>query len=200
MSWKYAIGLAVAMALTLTLGTLGTAGDKGEDKDKLEARKDVLEVLKLVEAGKDDKALAEKATAIKKKDVELNHLMLVYKLKEKGGLGYGENPDPKSGIEAKIIALQRTEKGPAPATIKKEAKDLIKLAHVNIAMAEIARPHFIKPMDGKNKKDWDGWLEDQKKAARELIDAVKASDGKGVSKAAKEMLAACTDCHAHFRK
>jgi len=193
---KYAIGLAVGLVLTLGLGTVGTA----RDKDSEEAQKEVLDVLKLVETGKDDKALAARAADIKKKDVELNHLMKVYKLKEKGGLGYGENPDPKSGVEAKIIALQRTSNGPSANVIKKEAKDLIKLAHLNIAMAEIAKPHFVKPMDGKNKKDWDGWLDDQKKAARDLIEAVKATDGKAVSKAAKEMLNACIECHAHFRK
>src|SRR5262245_28649542 len=130
---KYAIGLAVGVALTLALSPLvSTARDKESDN----AQKDVLDVVKLVEAGK-DKDVTTKVAAIKKKDVELNHLMHVYKLKEKGGLGFGEKPEDKSGVEAKIIALQRG-KGPSAMVVKKEAKDLIKLAHVNIAMAEIA--------------------------------------------------------------
>jgi Cytochrome C' len=197
---KYAIGVAVGVALTLALAAVGTARDKEDDKDTVEARKEVLDVVKAVEEGKDDKALASKAKAIKDKDVELNYLMKVYKLKEKGGVGFGDKPEPKSGIEAKIIELGRTERGPSVATLKKEGKEIIKLAQLNVAMAEIAKPHFGKPMDGKNKKDWDKWLDEQKAAAKELIEAVKKEDGKAVAKAAKEMLATCTECHSHFRK
>ena len=108
-------------------------------------------------------------------------------------------PDPKSGVEAKIIALQRTERGPSAAVLKKEAADIIKLAEVNMAMAEIAKPYFTKAAEGKGKKDWDKWLDEQKKASEDLIKAVKASDSKAVAKAAKELLASCTDCHSVFR-
>ena len=106
---KYAIGLAVGVALTLALSPLVSSA---RDKESDDAQKDVLDVLKLVEAGK-DKDVKDKVAAIKKKDVELMHLMKVYKLKEKGGLGYGDKPDDKSGVEAKIISLQRTAKGPS---------------------------------------------------------------------------------------
>jgi len=188
---RYAIGAAAALALATAVG----ARNGSDDKDVAEARKEVLAVVKMVEEGKDDKALADRANEIRKKEIELNHLARIYKLEEKGGLGYGENPDPKSGIEAKIIALQRTAKGPSVETLRKERKALIRLAHVNVAMAEIARPHFIKPMDGKNKKDWDRFCDDQKKAARDLIVAVEKEDGPAVARAATELLAACTDCH-----
>jgi len=199
---RYVSGLVLGVALTLTLALSAVVAldkDKEDDKDTLEARAEVLDVLKAVEGGKDDKELADKAEAIKKKDLELNNLMRVYKLKEKGGLGYGEKPDDKSGMEAKIIDLQRTPRGPAAGVLKKEKNDLIKLAQLNIAMAEIAKPHFSKPMEGKTKKDWDAWLDAQKAAAKELIEAVKKEDGKAVSKAAKDMLNSCTECHAGFR-
>jgi len=188
---KYAIGAAVALMLATGVGSLNGY----EDSDVVEARKEVLAVVKMVEEGKDDKALAEWAIEIRKKEIELNHLARIYKLKDKGGLGYGDPPDPKSGIEAKIIALQRTAKGPSVETLRKERKALIKLAHVNVAMAEITRPHFVKPMDGRTRKDWDGWCDDQKKAARDLIVAVEKEDGPAVSTAAKELLNACTECH-----
>jgi hypothetical protein len=196
---KYVIGLAVGVALTLALSAVGVARDKdkAEDEDTLGARKDVLDVLKDVEAGKGDKDLAAKAESIKKKDVELNYLMKVYKTKEKGGIGYGDKPKAESGLEAKIIAMQKDF---SKDMLKKEKDDLIKLARVNIAMSEIAKPHFPKAMDGKTKKDWDRWLDEQKAAAKELIEAVKKEDVTGASKAVKEMLNSCTECHAVFRK
>jgi hypothetical protein len=209
---KYVIGLAIGAALVLALSAVGVAADKAKDKakdeadeDTLAARKDVLDVLKDVEGGKEDKVLVAKAAAIKKKDVELNNLMKVYRMKEKGGIGYGEKPDAKSGLEVKIIALQRTERGPSAATLKKEGTALIKLAHVNIAMAEIGRPHYDNFKDtgkgnNKTKKDWDKWFDEQKAAAKELIEAVKKEDSKGVAKAAKDLLNTCTECHAAFRK
>jgi len=199
---KYAIGLALGVAVLLALSAAGVARDKDDDeKEALEARKDVLDVLKDVEDGKGDKDLAAKGAAIQKKGTDLNLLMKVYKPKDKGGVGF----DTKTGFEGKIIALQRTERGPAAATLKKEAKDLVKLAHVNVAMAEIGRPHYAAYKDvgkgnGKTQKDWDKWFDDQKAAAKELIEAVKKEDGKAVSKAAKDLLATCTECHAAFRK
>jgi len=197
---KYLFSLSAGVALALAFTAVGVARDDEDDKDTIAARKDVLDVLKAVESGKGDKDLENLAAGIKKKDVELNNLMKVYKNKDKGGLGYGVKPDAKSGIESKIIELQRNARGPAVATLKKEKNDLIKLAQLNIAMSEIARPHFQKPMEGKGKKDWDKWLDDQKAASKELIEAVKKEDGKGVAKAAKELLNSCTECHSIFRK
>jgi len=171
------------------------ARDRDEEgRETVEARKLVLGLVKAVEDGKDDKALAAKAEAIRKKDVDLNQLMKVYKRRGKGGLGYGDKPDPKSGLEAKIIALQRTERGPSKETLRKEKKDLIRLANVNVAMAEIARPHSDAYTN--RKKEWDRWLDEQKAAAKDLIAAVEQEDGKAVAKAAKDLLAACTECHS----
>jgi len=206
---KYLIGLAVGLALTLACAAVGTARDKDKDKKKVDdkevaaARKDVLEVVELVKAGKPIKDVEAKALAIKKKDVDINNLMMVYALKEAGGIGYGEKPDDKSGIEAKLIALQRGNRGPSAATIKKEKTDLIKLAHLNIAMAEVAKPHFpgAKKVEGKTygKKEWEKWLDDQKKASKELLDAIDKNDGMAVNKAAKKVFEACTECHSAFK-
>jgi len=192
---RHAIASVFGVAVTLVLTAGGGARDEREDKETVEARKEVLAVVKMVEDGKSDKEIADRAAAFRKKDVDLNYLMKVYKLKERGGLGYGENPEPRSGLEAMIIALGRG-KGPSAGTLKKERKALIKLAQVNVAMAEIARPHHPGKKFGKDQKEWDKWLDDQKQAARDLIDAVKKEDGPAVARAAKELLAACTDCHS----
>jgi len=187
---KYANGLALGVALVVA--TVGVAQNQ-----KADPQKDVLDVARVIEEGKGANAVQAKVKAIKAKGYDLDELMKVYKLKEKGGLGFGEKPAAKSGIEAKIQALT---KGLPAATLKKESKDLLKLADVNLAMAEITRPHFVKPMEGKGKKDWDKWLDDQAKASKDLIDAVKAQDGKAVAKAARQLQNACTECHATFRQ
>jgi len=67
-------------------------------------------------------------------------------------------------------------------------------------MTDLARPHFPKPMNGKTKEDWNRWLDEQKGAAKELLEAIKQEDGKAVAKAAKDLLNACTECHAALRE
>src|SRR5690349_14086181 len=84
---KYAIGLAVGAALVV--GAVAIAGDKAEEEA---ARKDILDVAKAIEDGKGAKAIQAKVKAIKAKGYELDVLMLVYKTKQKGGLGFGEKP------------------------------------------------------------------------------------------------------------
>jgi len=190
---RYAIGLAVG--LSLTASAVGFAPVREEDREIVAARKEVLDVLKAVEEGKDDRALAARAEAIRKKGIELSELMAVYRLKEKGGLGYGEKPDRKSGIERKIIELRGTQKGPSKQTLEKEKQALIRLANVNVALAEIARPHFRKLPAVTSKKEWDALLDEQKEAAKELIQAVKKEDGKAAVRAAKKLLNACNECH-----
>src|SRR5438477_9473010 len=100
-----------------------------------------------------------------------------YKTKQKRGIGHGSNP--KHGIETKIIALGKRA---LPAgTLDKESRELIRMAYVNIAIAEIAK-HYApaKPKGGKGKKDWEAHLADQKKSSQDLIKAVKAKDPKAV--------------------
>src|SRR5262249_52422121 len=103
-----------------------------------------------------------------------------------------------SGIEMKIIELQRNARGPA-AALKKDSEDLVKMAYVTLAMAEITRPYFTKPQNGKGNKEWQKWLDDQKQASIDLITAGKAQNGKAVAQAARKMLDSCTECHSAFR-
>jgi hypothetical protein len=191
---RYALGLAVGAALVV-----GVVVAQNPNPAVVAARKDVLDVTKAVEDGKGDKAIQAKAKAIKNKGVDLEDLMQVYKTRQKNGLGFGAKPANNSGIELKIQELQRNARGPAVAALKKDSEDLVKMAHVTLAMAEITRPHFNKPMNGKNKKDWDKWLDDQAQASKDLIAAVKAVNPKGVALAAKKMQDSCTECHAAFR-
>jgi len=193
---KYVIGLALGAALTLAWTAVGTARYKADDEDVVAARKEVVEVLKAVEAGKGETDLKAKASAIKKKDMDLNNLMIAaYKPKDKGGIGF----DAANGMEKKLIDLAKDL--PTKAALKKEKKDLIKLAQLNIAMAEVAKPHFNKPKGGKGQKDWDKWLEVQKDEAKKLLIEVKKDnpDPKLVSMIAKNLQNSCSECHSAFR-
>jgi cytochrome c556 len=193
---KYAGGLlfSLAVVLTMVLGTAVTAADKEDDKEIKEAQKDILDLAKIAENGK-GKAIEAKVTAIKKKYEDLGTLMHIYKPKNKGGLGFGALPT--SGLETKIRDLSKRKL--APLTLAKETDELIRMAHVNIALGDITKLYFSKDKNGKTKKDWDKHLEDQKKAAKELIDAVKAKNAVKLKAAAENLDNACNNCHSDFR-
>jgi hypothetical protein len=198
---RYAIGVAVAAALALSaVGVARDAGNQEEDVDL------TLTPPRDPDKEEEDRGVEQARKAVlanvppKREATELFDLMKAFKVKEKGGLGFGEKTDPRSGLEAKLINLQRTALGPSKEAVKKESKGLIELGYVTLALADLTRPYFHQPAGGKNRKDWDGWLANQKKASRDLIMAVKKEDGKAVAKAAKELLNTCTECHAAFRK
>jgi hypothetical protein len=176
---------AFALALGLVLAAVGLA--QKPNAVAAAAQKDIVDLAQTLRDGK-TQLVAEKVTAIKARHT-LDNLMTVFKIREKGGLGF----------EMKVIALQRSERGPS-AVLKKESADLIKLAHVTSAMAAITRAY--PPGGGKagDKKRWNGALDEQKKASDELIKAVNANDSKSVSRAARRLLNACTVCHSSYRK
>src|SRR5262245_49527201 len=96
---KFAIGLLVA-AVVAVLGFAPAPlprKDRRGDKDRSEEQETLAARLEIL-------ANAGPRPA-------LNDLMKAYKLKEKGGLGFGGTPDPRSGLEAKIITMQRTQRG-----------------------------------------------------------------------------------------
>jgi hypothetical protein len=192
---KYVIGLAVGTALVVATVVVAQLPNPAQAA----AQKDVLDVAKAIEDGKGNKAIQAKVKAIKGKGTDLADLMWVYKNRQKAGLGFGAKPADDSGIEKKILELQRTARGPAAAALKRDSEDLIKMAYVTLAMAEITRPYFNKPANGKGRMAWNKWLDDQEKASRDLIAAVKAENPKAVAQAAKNLLNSCTECHAVFR-
>jgi cytochrome c556 len=188
------LGLALVLAASLT--TAATAADD-DDKEIKEAQKDILDLTKTVEGGKKNAAAVNgKVAAIKKKYEELAPLMHIYKPKDKGGLGFG--PGPKNGLEMKIRDMSK--RALAPAKLKEETAELLRMAYVNIAMAEITKQYFTKPKTGsKGKKDWDKHLADMKKTSLELIDAIKAKDPKMIKKVAADLDSSCDSCHKDFR-
>jgi cytochrome c556 len=123
-----------------------------------------------------------------------------YKPREKGGLGVGAKagvirPD---GVEAKMISMS---KKPMPAKqLEKESEDLIKLAEVSKAIAEIAELNTPKKDEPKKPvADWKTFNKRQKDSTKDFIDAVKAKDPDKLLDATKNLYSSCTNCHSVFR-
>jgi hypothetical protein len=187
-------GLVLGLGLALAIGMVTVADVRGADeKDIKKAQKLIIDLAKESLAGKD---ISKKAAALKKDVEELDAWMHAYKPRGKGGIGFG--PEKTNGIEMKIINMGK--RALPAATLAKEADELIMAAHINIVLAEIARGYApAKPKGGKGKKEWIQHVEDQKKAADELIKAVKAKNAAAAKSAANNLNQACNNCHTDFR-
>jgi hypothetical protein len=184
------------LALVLSGALLATRAGADEDEAKA-ARKDILDVAKALEGGK---GVVGKVAAIRKKYEDLEHLMKAYKPREKGGLGIGP-PGAGDGIEYKIYNLGKRKL--SAAALAKEKNDLIKMAYLNLAMIEIARPFAPKvpnPLNGRGAKEWRQRLDSMKEASRALLDAVKKNDPEALKGAAARIQTSCLKCHDDVRR
>jgi hypothetical protein len=177
----------VACAVVLCLAAMLAGADEVSD-----ARKEIVDLARDVEGGKD---IAAKAAALPKKYDDLETAMTIYKPRSRGGLGFG--PKASYGLELKIRDLNR--EALSQATLQKESAELIRMGYINLAMADIVKHYPVRTKGGKGKKEWEQHLDDQKKAARELIAAVKARDPKALKKAADNLDSACVRCHNDFK-
>jgi hypothetical protein len=176
-------------ALLLLAGSVALSQDKSEKSPG-----SLVELAKLSEEGQD---VSKAAEALKEKYKELKNVMSGYKSRARKGIGTGP-ASPEDGIETKIIALSK--QAPTAATLKKEKADLLRVAHVNVAVSEMARLYKPKKArQGKTRKDWLKYCDDLKQGAEDLIKAVKANDPKAVQRGAAALQAACNRCHEDFR-
>ena len=183
-----AFGSALLVGIALTADNSAWAFQKEHEK----VHKEIVALAKELAAGGD---ISDKVAAFKKKGVELEAIMHSYKPGNKGGIGFGK--DAKGGLEAKVIDM---EKRISAGQLKSMKEDLLKLAYINAAIAEIAT-HYPpdKPKGGKGAKEWKQYSADQKKASMDLAAAIKAGSVEKVKAAAKLINGACSDCHRDFR-
>lgn len=161
-----------------------------DDKALKEAQAELIKLASNLEAksfGDDAKALAKK--------YDITTVMPAFKLRSRKGIGVGDKageitPD---GIEAKIIALGKA--APAKSQLDKEGKDLVKLAALTRAIAEVNEHHA----PNKNKAEWAKFNQEMKKASMELLEGAKAGDGAKVKAAAVKLNNSCNECHSEFR-
>jgi hypothetical protein len=198
LSRKATLWVLVA-SLFVALSGDGSSQDKkpgNEKKQNKQARQAVLRMADLVER-KDFVALKQQADAVAKSIQGLDDVMNLLKLRSRGGLGIGAPgavaPD---GMEAKVVNMAKR-----PLTspqLAKESKDLVRLAYVNAAIAQISEAR--SDVDGKmDPKAWQKWSIDMRQSALELADAAQAMNPAGVKAAAKKLNTSCTDCHDKFR-
>jgi cytochrome c556 len=182
--------------IVLAAVALGAVSRADDDEEVKAAQKDVLALAKDVAAGKaTDRDIAKKAGRIARKYEELHTVMHVYKPKAKGGIGYGKDG---AGIELKIIGLGKRRL--TAAALAKEKDELVKMADINIAVAEIAMPYApSKPKGGRGAKDWRAHVADMRKAAQALKKGVREGKSDAVKAAANSLNNACNNCHTDFR-
>jgi hypothetical protein len=193
--------LALCLCLLTSKVTRGDDDDDAADiKEAAKATDALKKLIDAIETNKDAKEIAKLADELNKK-TDLKHIMwAAYKPREKGGLGVGAKPGAirPDGIEAKIISMS---KKPLPAKqLQNESEELIKMAEVSRAIAEIAdrnKPQKDEPK--KPKADWPKYNDLQKKSSKDVIDAVKAKDPDKVLDATKNLYSSCTNCHSVFR-
>lgn len=190
-----ALGFAALLTLGLVLATgQNPARAFADDKEAIkEAQKELVDLAKAIADGKDGKDLA---AAMKKKYEDLGPIMHIYKPSPKGGIGIGKKA-AGDGMELKIINLGKRI---SAADAAKEKDDIIKIGHLNVAIAEVTALYApAKPKGGKGAKDWKQHCEDQKKASLDLVAAAKAGTAAKIKAAANNLNNACNNCHSDFR-
>ena len=189
------LGAGIFMVLSGDSSSQEKKPDK-EKKQNKEARDAVLRMADLVER-KDFVALKQQGDAVAKSINGLDDVMNLLKLRSRGGLGIGAPgtvaPD---GMEAKVVNMAKRPL--AQPELAKEAKDLVRLAYVNAAIAQISEARA--DVDGKmDPKAWQKWSVDMRQSAIELAEAAQAMNPARVKAAAKKLNTSCTDCHDKFR-
>jgi cytochrome c556 len=198
--FRYARTTALGLALVAAIGllTVGSAISAADDDDEVKmtkaAAKDLADLAKQIEAGKDAKDLA---TKLDKKYEDLKPLMdAAFKPRYKHGIGVG--PSGKGdGIEAKIQSMSK--RAIAAATLEKQKEALVQMGYINLAIAEVTMLRKVKAKGGKGPKEWKEHTAEMQKASKELIDAVKSGNSAKVKAAAFKLEGSCTNCHSDFR-
>jgi XXXCH domain-containing protein len=191
--------LAAGALLGLGIGMAGVANGRADDKDKNPA---IEPILKLAETLKKDPAAGKKEAEALAKKLDFEDVMHVFKPRAKGGVGFDKDVDAKKdGIETKLLDMVKPKPAvPLDKDIKAKAADYARMTEVIQAVTEVTQ--FVpapKGMNGKGPKDWKQYIEESKKGAKELADAVKSGDPAKVKTAANNLNSACNNCHTDFR-
>lgn len=123
-------------------------------------------------------------------------------INRKGGLGVGKpgqyRPD---GIEIfMIVQANPRTKALSEEELKGMAPDLIRIADITLAMAEITAEYA--PLNGigmMTPAEWHAANDNMKNGAQQLNDAVKAGNSAAVKKAFATLYNSCNRCHVVFR-
>lgn len=191
-------GIAFAAAV-LGLGLWSMTASSGPPAGDIKEAQDA--VLKLMESmnGKKGNVKAQTA-AIKKKFVALEPIMYAYKPRAKGGVGMKDG----RSIEIELAKIGNAKAKGWTAKKRLEARnELVRAAKLSRTIAEVSDLYANQYNDnntGKpNPAKWKEFVEKMRKDADELEKAAKGDDAVKIQKAAENLSAGCTECHAVFR-
>jgi hypothetical protein len=190
--------LTLGAVLFVSVCLLATSGPAwaDEDDEKIQgAQKDIILLAKAIKEGKVNPAAAD----VIKKKYDLEHVMYVFKPKDKKGPGWDPaSKEPGNGIEFKYINLGKRALSKMQLTNQKA--NLIRMAYLTAAVGDVAG-HYPPPKGGAGKgpADWKKYNQDMKKTALEFIKAIESGDPKKVKEAANNVNATCNGCHSDFR-
>jgi hypothetical protein len=158
----------------------------GRGQDAKNRWKDVVELAREAEAGKD---ITKKAAALK--FASARAAMQLYNPRTQGGLGFG----PRAvGIEARLVELG--DDGINAEALKKELAEWKRVARINLVMAEVIRGFAPeKPFLGRGKKEWQRDADAWKSASSDLLKALDGGSPKEVQAVAARINNACNSCH-----
>jgi hypothetical protein len=181
---------SVCGVMALGLGLLAARSSMSAQNDEKAKRAEAKQAIADLVDGKGD------AIEVSKK-YELEHVMIGFKLRTKGGFGVGDKsqgimPD---GIESKIQSL--TKKALTPDQLKREGPALIRMLQITKAIGEVSA-HYPDPAK-KDLKAWKKYNEDMVKAAKETQDAVKGKDATKLKSSISRLSTSCNECHEKFR-
>jgi len=173
---------------------------RADDDDPAATKKAADAVNKLI-GSLDDKDVTRQAQAVAKAN-DIERVMRSFKMRKDGGMGVGARgvAGLKDGIELAILDLAK--KAPDAATLKANQADLVKMAQVTQAVAEINAHYPVpppKPGKGAKASDYKKWNDDMRAGAKDLADAIKGGNPAQVEAAARKVTASCNSCHTGFR-
>src|SRR6202020_1926521 len=127
--------------------------------------------------------------------------MWLFKTREpggKGGLGIGPDPAKYKLDSIEVFLYDQADKKPTmPLDVKKSADDLIRMADVTLAVADILyryRPDKEK-VGEKNWQVWTDATDRMKKASLDLKVGMKEQDEAAIKRAFVALNFGCTRCH-----
>lgn len=164
-------------------------------------RSGVAAILKLAE-NLEGKSVSLQARSIVQEYEDTCQISVVFSMKRLGGVGIGSAV--QAGHKDSIEHLVRDWSGAKPPTreeLQTHQKDLLRVARVLKAMAELA-PHrmfLMSPRDSKGKaqtaEDWRQMTRDFKESTRDLHDAVEDRAPASAREAAVRLQQTCYTCH-----
>jgi hypothetical protein len=192
---------AVAVLLFGVALLCGPARADDEDEKKVKA---AAEAVRKLATQLDDKDIAAKAKAVRDKN-DIEFVMHQMKPRGKGGMGVGVKGPPaylgekKDSIELAVIDFATRRKALPAEDIKATQEDLLQLARVTQAIAEINMHNPAPPKPGAKPANWTLYNKEMKAGSQDLTAAIKAGDAEKFKTAAVRLNNSCVNCHMEFR-